>query len=249
MLHALLALAWAGEPTFTVDPARSAAIVGTAAALEWAIHTRIVPEAEPDGEVAAPVGPDAWVPAHYAPSVGRVSDVLLGATLIGGTALALHDGLRDGQAPMARLWIVGEAVATTLVATDVLKLTFTRPRPYTALEDDPAVAAQRRGFDSEMSFPSGHSSLAAAAAVSTVRMLALSGSTRSQRIWAWSGAALAAGGVAALRVGAGKHHPTDVVAGLLLGGSIGWLVPTLHLERSDLVVVPTGSGVALRWSW
>ena len=181
MLHALLALAWAGEPTFTVDPARSAAIVGTAAALEWAIHTRIVPEAEPDGEVAAPVGPDAWVPAHYAPSVGRVSDVLLGATLIGGTALALHDGLRDGQAPMARLWIVGEAVATTLVATDVLKLTFTRPRPYTALEDDPAVAAQRRGFDSEMSFPSGHSSLAAAAAVSTVRMLALSGSMSGGR--------------------------------------------------------------------
>ena len=249
MLHALLVLAWAGEPTFTVDPAQSAMVVGSAAAVEWVIHTRIVPEAEPEGEVAAPVGPDAWVPAHYSPTVGRASDVLLGATLIAGTALALHDGLRDGEAPVARLWIMGEAVATTLVATDALKLTFTRPRPYTALVGDPAIAAQRRGFDSEMSFPSGHASLAAAAAVSAVRMLTLSGSTRSQRVWGWVGAALAAGGVAALRVGAGKHHPTDVVAGLLLGGSIGWLVPTLHLERSDLLVVPTGSGVALRLTW
>ena len=35
-------------------------------------------------------------------------------------------------------------------------------------------------------------------------------------------------GVAALRVAAGKHFPTDVVAGAALGSAVGWLVPTIH---------------------
>ncbi len=35
-------------------------------------------------------------------------------------------------------------------------------------------------------------------------------------------------GVASLRVVAGKHFPTDVIAGAALGSGIGWLVPTIH---------------------
>jgi len=27
---------------------------------------------------------------------------------------------------------------------------------------------------------------------------------------------------------AGKHFPTDVLAGAVLGSGIGWLVPTIH---------------------
>jgi membrane-associated phospholipid phosphatase len=35
-------------------------------------------------------------------------------------------------------------------------------------------------------------------------------------------------GVAALRVAAGKHFPTDVAGGAALGSSVGWLAATLH---------------------
>jgi len=35
-------------------------------------------------------------------------------------------------------------------------------------------------------------------------------------------------GVTALRVAAGKHFPTDVLASAALGSGIGWVVPTIH---------------------
>ena len=44
-------------------------------------------------------------------------------------------------------------------------------------------------------------------------------------------AALLFGGAAAvgtLRVAAGRHFPTDVLAGAALGSLIGWLIPTVH---------------------
>jgi membrane-associated phospholipid phosphatase len=34
-----------------------------------------------------------------------------------------------------------------------------------------------------------------------------------------------------LRVRGGRHFPTDVLAGLLVGGTVGWLVPHLHQVR------------------
>ena len=35
-------------------------------------------------------------------------------------------------------------------------------------------------------------------------------------------------GVAALRVSAGQHFPTDVIGGAVLGSGIGWLAATVH---------------------
>ena len=35
-------------------------------------------------------------------------------------------------------------------------------------------------------------------------------------------------GVAALRVSAGKHFPTDVAGGAALGAGIGWLTAKVH---------------------
>ena len=107
----------------------------------------------------------------------------------------------------------------------------------------------RTGLDSEMSFPSGHASLSAAAAVSAARMLSLSGSTRRQRTLAWSTALVAASTTAALRVAAGKHHPTDVIAGFALGAGLGWLMPTLHTTTRRLRLAPTATGLAVRVLW
>jgi membrane-associated phospholipid phosphatase len=42
---------------------------------------------------------------------------------------------------------------------------------------------------------------------------------------------LGAAAVSALRVEAGKHCPTDVLAGAALGSGVGWLVATIHPTR------------------
>ncbi len=242
-------MAWAGEPTFHADPAESAPLVAGIGAIELVIHTQVVPVVEPEGKVADPPAPDSWVPPHYSPWPGRASDAILVGAVGLGAALALRDGWGDGEGLSPRLWILGETLGLTLVTTDLLKLFVARPRPYTAVTGDPRVDAMRQGLDSEMSFPSGHTSLTAAGVFCAARMLGLSGGTRRQRVLAWSTAAAAAGTVAALRVAAGKHHPTDVAAGLALGFGYAWVVPWMHTRERPWSVVPTGTGMALLRRW
>ena len=48
------------------------------------------------------------------------------------------------------------------------------------------------------------------------------------RVPARAGAALAPATVGFLRVKGGKHFPTDVLTGLVVGAATGYLVPRLH---------------------
>jgi len=92
---------------------------------------------------------------------------------------------------------------------------------YTA--DAPAAASSP---DNRRSFPSGHASVAFAAATSYLVMARREGLRHSTRnaVLLYTGAL----GVAALRVAAGKHFPTDVAGGAALGIGIGWLAARVH---------------------
>ncbi|NRB48824.1 MAG: phosphatase PAP2 family protein [Saprospiraceae bacterium] len=55
-----------------------------------------------------------------------------------------------------------------------------------------------------------------------------------------------------LRVRGGQHYPTDVIAGYLLGGAIGYLIPTLHkrpLKASGLSIYPISKGMHLSYQF
>src|SRR2546428_568532 len=88
------------------------------------------------------------------------------------------------------------------------------------------AAAAVADRENQESLPSGHASLAFAAATSYLvlaRRQHLPHRTRNA-ILLYAGAV----GVSALRVAAGKHFPTDVAAGAALGSGIGWLSATVH---------------------
>jgi membrane-associated phospholipid phosphatase len=110
-----------------------------------------------------------------------------------------------------------------LATTEWLKVLVHRNRPVLYGAPDPAAVADR---DNRRSLPSAHASLAFAAAT-TYLMIAererLPHRTRNA-ILLYAGAL----GVAALRVAAGKHFPTDVAAGAALGTGIGWLAAHVH---------------------
>jgi len=98
-----------------------------------------------------------------------------------------------------------------------------RKRPVLYTSGAAAAVADR---ENQESLPSGHASLAFAAATSYLvlaRRQHLPHRTRNA-ILLYAGAV----GVSALRVAAGKHFPTDVAAGAALGSGIGWLVATIH---------------------
>ena len=46
------------------------------------------------------------------------------------------------------------------------------------------------------------------------------------------------------RVAAGRHFPSDVMVGAVMGTLVGVLVHALHAADSPVTVVPAGRGVA-----
>ena len=109
--------------------------------------------------------------------------------------LTVYLGMVDG-------WLVSE----------ILKLVFRRPRPFTAIADGPVTLIDH---PSSFSFPSGDATLAVGAAVALA--------TVAPR-WRWP-AYLFAAAVLFERVAVGVHYPSDVLAGAAIGAVSGLLAP------------------------
>jgi undecaprenyl-diphosphatase len=166
-----------------------------------------------------------------------------------GLALALSyavidpiaSGFREKRAETALVdgIMYAEVLSVTVGVTNLAKIAVRRPRPiaYVAAaqhKNDPNYS--NADTDSSLSFFSGHSSVTAAMSA-TATYLAFTRSPHTARPWITliAGTALTSF-VAVERVRAGKHFPTDVIAGAVAGAGIGVLVP--HLHRCDEVKPP-----------
>ncbi len=119
-------------------------------------------------------------------------------------ALLVRAGLR------AQALAVALTLGGAMVISDVVKLLVSRPRP--PVEHLQAVS----GF----SFPSGHATQASAFWLSLVFAVATTGSSAARTSLLAAGALLIIPLVGLSRVYLGVHFPSDVMAGILLGG--GW---------------------------
>jgi membrane-associated phospholipid phosphatase len=114
-----------------------------------------------------------------------------------------------------------------------------RPRPF--LYGEKAPVSNRNSADAGLSFLSSHAAVSAAIATSTfVTMRRLHPSSKATWFVMGVGGAMAAF-VATARVMGGMHFITDSVGGVIVGTSLGVLVPALH--ASPVAIVPvTGDG-------
>jgi membrane-associated phospholipid phosphatase len=146
--------------------------------------------------------------------------------------------LGPGDALAADVVVFAEALLVNGALTQLAKYSVQRPTPRT-YAGDPALLRSPRGY---RSFYSGHTSTAAAAltaAAFTARQ------RYGERGWPWLVAAAVVSSVAVERVAAGRHFPTDVVAGAAAGTAIGLGVPWLHLRSPALQLVPRPGGLGL----
>lgn len=184
---------------------------------------------------ATVAGYDRFAIDQHNKTADKISEALVPAMVGAAFAMAVlpelqldADWERRGRAMLADAVVAGEAILATQVVTSALKIGLHHPHPqlYELPAGDPAYVDPGK----YESMPSSHASQAMAAAAVTTAMFAVH---FPKNRWKWAvGAGAGAAGLAAgaMRVMAGKHFPSDVAAGTLLGTAIGVAVPLLHVR-------------------
>ena len=183
---------------------------------------------------------DRFAAGWYNPKADKLSDIFgfgIGGSLIYVEAWATFS---SGSAwiPLAEdALLLTEAIAWSAALNLNARAFRIHPRPLVYGSDAPASV--RQAPEAAGSFYSGHASGAflGAAFLSTVYPSRYPEFRYSG--WLWAGSLTVASSVAAMRVLAGRHFPSDIMVGAGVGTLIGWGIPTLHRTSRPKVGLPS----------
>lgn len=181
-----------------------------------------------------------------------VSDLGLNITAAAPVLLLLDKGVRSEWLNVGVLYIQA-ATVTAGMQTWTSSLTGRR-RPIAYLEN--ATLDQRIDARNRRSFYSGHTSNTAVASFFIAKVLHdMHPELGNKKWWLFGGAVLPPALVGWARIQGGKHFPSDVVVGAMVGGATGILVPELHkrMRGERFGFAPFGSpdavGVVFNYTW
>lgn len=173
---------------------------------------------------------DRWAIGNYSPQLSALSSVVAGAELAVPALADLADGW-NGTASWGALAVDGILLEETLVLSGTLSSYAKSMRVHaTPISYDPAVPESERKIpQNASSFFSNHTASAFATAVYSAYTFQVRHPDSRLVPWVWGGSLGLASAVGSMRVMAGKHFPSDVVAGAAAGALCGYLVPKLHM--------------------
>ncbi|MFT7032054.1 MAG: membrane-associated phospholipid phosphatase [Cyclobacteriaceae bacterium] len=124
-----------------------------------------------------------------------------------------------------------EVLSTTYGLTNLAKNVVRRPRPFNYNDEVPLE--KKLTPDAKRSFFSGHTSNTAAFTFFMAKVVTdyHPNMKKGLKTAMWGGAVLIPATTAYLRVKAGRHFPTDVIAGYVTGALVGFLIPHLHKKK------------------
>ena len=175
-------------------------------------------------------------------AAARASDVLgFGVAPVLAIGLDLVGTLTD--APRGRrarrfgidVLLIAEATTTAMAANQLAKFALARRRPSSI--DEPSDGT--RAIDENLSYYSGHTTLAFALASSAGMVMTLRHARIAPAVWALGLATATT--TAMLRVAGDRHYASDVLTGAVIGSAIGVLVPLLHRAPASLRLGGSGS--------
>jgi membrane-associated phospholipid phosphatase len=161
---------------------------------------------------------------HYSKSLSQVSDVLVGLNAAAGMLLLLDCNIRNDWRTLGIMSIETALMATALPM--LIKGQVQRIRPYVYNPDVPLNIKTRK--EAKGSFFSGHSTVAFASAVFISSVYSDYFPHSKWKTSIWTGSLLLASTIGFLRFESGKHFPTDILTGALVGSTIGYVIPVLH---------------------
>jgi membrane-associated phospholipid phosphatase len=166
---------------------------------------------------------DRTATRYWSSRAELTSNILFGASAILPAVVSLRSKQWGINATMGL-----EALMLTNGLTQLTKNSFRRTRPY--VYNAAAPYDLKLESDARRSFISGHTSVSTTACFFGATLFQHYYPKSRLRPWVWAGAAVLPAGVGLARIRAGKHFPTDVLAGYAVGALCGWLVPKLHLR-------------------
>ena len=171
------------------------------------------------------------------------------AAMMGLTALSSANDRAIDRFPVDAL-LITEATVLAGDLNQLAKFAFARERPfvhYLPRAPDAIRALTDSPTDDNLSFFSGHTTLAFAVATSAGTVNSLRGYSLAPVVWS-AGMTMAVA-VAYLRIAADKHYLSDVITGAVVGSIVGVGVPLLFHSASSAstssTTPPTASGQAL----
>ena len=167
---------------------------------------------------------------NWNPKVAKVSDAILYSSIAIPLSLGLDRGIAKEYGDVSVMWL--QTLSLNLLATSLTKVLVKRRRPYTY---NPNLdlrrqinSTEKRRRNARLSFFSGHTSTTAAMSFFTAQTYNDFYPDKNSRYIVWASSALIPAAVGLMRVKAGRHYPSDVIVGYLVGAAVGILVPRLH---------------------
>ena len=160
-------------------------------------------------------------------AVADVSDWTMRASLALPFTLLAGKNMRKDVSSIALLYV--QTMAVTGMITELTKVSVLRVRPY-AYNPDVSLGS-KKALDARKSFFSGHTSSSFAGTVFFARVFSDYNPDSKLKPYVWAGALTLSSVVAYSRVRAGRHFPTDVIAGAAVGGLVGYWIPELHKKK------------------
>jgi membrane-associated phospholipid phosphatase len=168
---------------------------------------------------------------NHSNAAALASDFTVGAALV-GPVVADWFALKSELVFLQDVIVYAEALSVSGAINVVFKQAVGRPFPRTYAGQADLIGTPN-GYHS---FYSGHTTLTFTA-LSVASMTI--GERYGQWVWPWVATVIIGGSVAAERVAAGWHFPTDVIVGALVGTAVGVAIPVLHFR--SLGIWPTSS--------
>lgn len=177
---------------------------------------------------------DRWVLDRRSEPWALFSDAILAVVAVLPLGAISLDVLLSDSPSMwkdlaTELLLFAETLGVSLSLYTIVAQAVGRPRPN-HYQPGRGVSSPQ----SLISFPSGHGVVAASAAVGYATIL---GYRHPGAWWRWpiyAGAATLVALNSWGRLEDARHFPTDIIAGLVMGAVVGFLVPYLHLVEEEL---------------
>ncbi len=220
-----------GQSPYQLKTGRELALTGTGLGLlgtSFYFHKQLKPLNEQQilelkAEGISPF--ERWVTTRRDHNSHIGSDVILYSSQLFPVAMTLIDkDMRGDIFTIGNMY--GEVLLINAGITALVKNTVRRTRPYVYSEY--ATMDEKMTKSARSSFPSGHTSQTASMCFLTARLYADYHPDSRWKPVVWGLAATIPATAGILRMTSGKHFPSDVIVGYVIGAAVGYFVPILH---------------------